>query len=207
MRLASDSAEPLPHAKRCSHWHTISSMVGLPLKTIYPSNFKHFGTSEKSSVSDGILLKATRAIVPSSLCPSMLTKIHHSHRGPEYWLCFGRDAIFWPSMSKDIEKFCHSCATCTQYGKQAATELMLSHPTPTLLWQFVSQDIFMFGHKQYLITVDHYSDFYELDKLVNTLSTTIINLTKAHFARHSIPLCCLIDNGPQFVSHEYKQFA
>ena len=162
---------------------------------------------EELSVADGILLKATRAIVPPSLRPSMLTKIHHSHRGPEYCLRFARDAIFWPSMSKDIEEFCHSCATCAQYGKQAADEPMLSHPTPTLPWQFVSQDIFTFGHKQYLVTVDHYSDFYELDELVDTLSTTVINLTKAHFARHGIPLRCLTDNGPQFVSHEYKTFA
>lgn len=65
----------------------------------------------------------------------------------------------------------------------------------------------MFGHKQYLITVDHYSDFYELDELVDILSTTLINLTKTHFAHHGIPLHCLTDNGPQFVSHEYKQFA
>ena len=110
-------------------------------------------------------------------------------------------------MSKDIEEFCHLCATCVQYGKQAADKPMLSHPTPTLLWQFVSQDIFTFGHKQYLVAVDHHSDFYELNELVDTLSTTVSNLTKAHFARHSIPLCSLTDNGPQFVSHEYKTFA
>ena len=110
-------------------------------------------------------------------------------------------------MSKDIEEFCHSCSTCAQYRKQAAAKPMLSHPIPTLPWQFVSQDTFAFGHKQYLITVDHYSDFYELDELVNTLSTTIINLTKAHFAHHGIPLRCLTDDGPQFVSCEYKKFA
>ena len=137
----------------------------------------------------------------------MLTKIHHSHRGPEYCLRFARDAVFWPNMSKDIEEFCHSCSTCAQYGKQAAAKPMLSHPIPTLPWQFVSQDIFAFGHKQYLITVDHYSDFYELDELVNTLSTTIINLTKAHFAHYGIPLHCITDNGPQFVSCKYKKFA
>ena len=167
--------------------------------------FRHFW--EELSIVDSILLKATRAIVPPLLCPSMLTKIHHSHRGPEYCLHFARDAVFWPNMSKDIEEFCHSCSTCTQYGKQAAAKPMLSHPIPTLPWQFVSQDIFAFGHKQYLITVDHYSDFYELDELVNTLSTTIINLTKAHFAHHGIPLRCLTDDGPQFVSCEYKKFA
>ena len=48
------------------------------------------------------------------------------------------------------------------------------------------------------------SDSYELDELVNTLSTTIIDLTKAHFAHHGIPLRCLTDDGPQFVSCEYK---
>ena len=167
--------------------------------------FRHFW--EELSIAESILLKATRAIVPPLLCPSMRTKIHHSHRGPEYCLRFARDAVFWPNMSKVIEEFCHSCSTCAQYGKQAAAKPMLSHPIPTLPWQFVSQDIFAFGHKQYLITVDHYSDFYELDKLVNTLSTTIINLTKAHFAHHGIPLRCLTDDGPQFVSCEYKKFA
>ena len=181
-------------------WPPTKDHLPQPLQTYW-----HF--REELSVADGILLKGTRAIVPPSLRPSMLTKIHHSHRGPEYCLRFARDAIFWPSMSKDIEEFCHSCATCAQYGKQAADEPMLSHPTPTLPWQFVSQDIFTFGHKQYLVTVDHYSDFYELDELVDTLSTTVINLTKAHFARHGIPLRCLTDNGPQFVSHEYKAFA
>ena len=110
-------------------------------------------------------------------------------------------------MSKDIEEFCHNCPTCAQYGKQTATEPMLSYPTPTLLLQFVSQNIFEYQHKHYLVTVNHYSDFCELDQLNNTLSITVINLTKAHFARHGISLRCLKDNGPQFVSHEYQTFA
>ena len=51
------------------------------------------------------------------------------------------------------------------------------------------------------------SPCHEFDKLINTLSTAVINLTKAHFACHGIPLRCLTDNGPQFVFHEYKKFA
>ena len=54
--------------------------------------FRHFW--EELSIAESILLKATRAIVPPLLCPSMLTKIHHSHRGPEYCLRFARDAVF-----------------------------------------------------------------------------------------------------------------
>ena len=69
------------------------------------------------------------------------------------------------------------------------------HPVPTRPWQFISRDIFEFQHEQYLVTVDRYSDFYELDQLINTESTTIIVLTKAHFARHGIPVGFLTDNG------------
>ena len=167
--------------------------------------FWHF--REELSVADGILVKSTRAIVPASLRQTMLSKIHASHRGAEDCLRFARDAVFWPNMSKDIETFCQTCPTCAQYGKQAATEPMLSHPTPTLPSQFVSQDIFELEHKQYLVTVDHFNDFYELDLLINTQSTTIVDITKAHFAHHGIPLRCLTDNGPQFVSNEYKTFA
>lgn len=114
-------------------------------------------------------------------------------------------------MSKDIEAVCQACLTCAQYQVQAALEPIFSQPTPTQPWQFFSQDVFELDHKQYLITVDHYSVFYELDPLTNTQSSTIIDLTKARFARYSILLRCLTeavtDNGPQFVSNEYKTFA
>lgn len=39
----------------------------------------------------------------------------------------------------------------------------------------------------------------KVDPLINTQSTPIIRFTKAHFARHCIPLCCLTDNGLQFI--------
>ena len=107
----------------------------------------------------------------------------------------------------EAEELCYSCPTCVRYEKQTATEPMLSHPTPTRPWQFISQDIFEIGHKSSLINVDHYSDVDELDQLSNTQSPTVIIFTKAHFTRPGIPARCLADNGPQFISHKYKQFA
>ena len=161
-----------------------------PTKEHLPQQLQAFWQfREELSVADGILLKASRAIVSFPLQPSILSKIHQSHRGPEYCIRFARDAVFWPSMSKDIEEFCHTCPTCAQYGKQAATEPMLSHPTPTLPWQFVSQDIFEYQHKHYLVTVDHYSDFYELDQLDNTLSTP--SLISPRLTSHDTAYLCV----------------
>ena len=53
---------------------------------------------EELSIANSILLNSTRAIVPTSLRPSMLSKIHHCHGGAEHSLRFARDAIFWPNM-------------------------------------------------------------------------------------------------------------
>ena len=58
-----------------------------------------------------------------------------------------------------------------------------------------------------MVTVCHFSDWIEVDQLPNTLSTTVINCTKAHFARHGIPDICHTDNGPQFISNDFITFA
>ena len=64
---------------------------------------------EELSIANGILLNSTRTIILTSLRPSMLSKIHQCHGGPEHCLRFSRDAIFWPNMFKDIDAYCQSC--------------------------------------------------------------------------------------------------
>ena len=59
----------------------------------------------------------------------------------------------------------------------------------------------------YLITVDHYSDFFEIDSITeDTRSEAIIKCTKEHCSRHGKADKIIIDNGSQFVSSEYEKF-
>ena len=69
--LASNYAMPHHHAPTC----TFSSITTSTVR-------------EELSIVNSILLKSTRAIVPTSLRPSMLSKIHYCHRGAEYCLRF-----------------------------------------------------------------------------------------------------------------------
>ena len=101
---------------------------------------------------------------------------------------------------------CQNCGRCAQFGREDTKEAMKSQPVPQYPWQFVSQDLFQFESSNYLVTVDHYSDFTELDELDNTLSSTVVKQAKSHFARHGIPGVLLSDNGPQFVSTEFAAF-
>ena len=85
---------------------------------------------------------------------------------------------------------------------------MKSHDVPTRPWSKISADLFQLDGSNYLVMVDHYSDFFELDPLSgNTSATTVIRAMKRQFARHGIPDECITDNGPQFESHEYSRFA
>ena len=60
---------------------------------------------------------------------------------------------------------------------------------------------------EFLITVNYFSDHWELDQLPDTLSSTVIAKTKEHFGRYGIPETVISDNGAQFCSHEYTVFA
>ena len=61
--------------------------------------------------------------------------------------------------------------------------------------------------KSYLVTVDYFSDFFELDHLRSTSSVYVINKLKGHFARHGIPEQLVTDNGSQFVSRDFLKFS
>ena len=52
----------------------------------------------------------------------------------------------------------------------------------------------------------HYSDWLKIKVLPNKLTTTEANFTKEHFTRFGISDCLVMDNGPQFINTEYKQF-
>ena len=67
---------------------------------------------------------------------------------------------------------------------------MKSHDIPVLPWQKISVDLFHLDGKNYLVTIDHYSDFFELDSLTNTYAKTVIRAMKRNFARFGIPQEC-----------------
>lgn len=84
---------------------------------------------------------------------------------------------------------------------------MIPHEIPGYPWQKVAADIMFFGNARYLITVDYFSKFIEVNRLPDGKAATIINILKQHFARQGIPEEFISDNGPEFANHEFRQFA
>ena len=161
---------------------------------------------DELSINNGIIYKGVQAVIPLSMQREMLKKIHSSHMGAASNLRMCRDIVFWPGFQAAIKDVCQSCGQCAQYNVENQKEPMKSLPIPEYPWQWVSQDLFKFSGDDYLVTVDHFSDFIEVDLLENTLSATVITKTKAHFARHGMPENLLSDNGPQFISADFEEF-
>jgi hypothetical protein len=68
-------------------------------------------------------------------------------------------------------------------------------------------DLFELKKEQYLLIVDYYSRYIELALLRSTTAASVINHTKSVFARHGIPQIVVSDNGPQFASKQFEEFA
>lgn len=85
---------------------------------------------------------------------------------------------------------------------------LIWYKTPNRPWSIVGVDLFQspVSNDQFLITVDYFSNFFQIDGLETTSSATVINTLKQHFARHGIPDKVISDNGPQFSYQQFSNF-
>ena len=72
----------------------------------------------------------------------------------------------------------------------------MSSPVPTLPRESIATDLFELRGKDYLVTVDYYSNFIEVDRLYSKTSTEVTHKLKAHMTRYGIPERVVSDNGP-----------
>ena len=175
-------------------------------KDLPPELVPYFTYKDEFSLQDGLIFKGMRVLIPKSLRRSMLQRIHSSHLGTNAALSRARECIYWPGMSNQLKNYIESCEVCRTFDKKQPKEPMMIREIPERPWQKVAADIFSFGTRQYLILVDYYSDYFEIDSLQSTTSKTIIDRLKVQFARHGIPEELITDNGPQFTSEEFKRF-
>ena len=162
---------------------------------------------DQISFCDRILFKGEKIIIPRSMQPEMLKIIHSSHLGIEKCKHRARDIMYWPGMTTQNEGFVSSCGVCSTYCKSNTKEPLLPHSIPSRPWSQVGSDLFDLHGKQYLILVDYHSGFIEIDLLHGTTSNQIITHCKSQFTRHGILDTFISDNGPQFSSFAFKQFA
>ena len=163
---------------------------------------------EEITVYDGILFKGERVIIPKEIQHDVLDLVHSSHQGVVKTKQFARDLVFWKGMNSQIEDVVSKCGLCQENRAQQQKEPMLSTEVPTLPWQYVSTDLFQFEDQWYMVTVDHYSGYIEVDLMENNHSAqVVISKLKHIFATHGIPEILYSDQGSEYTSEEFHKFS
>ena len=162
--------------------------------------------ADELTVQNGIIFKGERVIIPQSMRNEMKHDIHQSHLGVSGCTRRARESLFWPGMSSEIRQYISQCETCRRYETSEQKETLMSHELPERPWEKVGTDCFELDGKNYLITVDYFSNFWEIDLLDNLKSLTVVRKLKSHFARHGIPDQLISDNAPYFTSEGFQNF-
>lgn len=166
----------------------------------------YFAFRDELSVHDGLIFKGERIVVPKSMRSKMKERLHNSHLGSESMLRRARECVYWPGMTAEIKQITESCDTCQTFGRAQQRETLepieVNYP-----WEVVGTDLFVWHNKDYLLTIDYFSGFWEVDRLQTTSANAVIKCMKQHFSRYGIPSKVVSDNGPQYSGQEFAEFA
>ena len=133
--------------------------------------------------------------------------MHRPHLGVEATQRRARETVFWPRLSSELRDYVSQCDTCRSFDPEQQKEPLINHDIVTQVWAKVGVDLFTFENRDYIVTVDYLTNFWEVDHLRDdTSARSVIRKLKLNFARYGIPQKLVSDNGPQFTSQEFKIF-
>lgn len=153
-----------------------------------------------------LLLKGSRIVIPPSMQDEVLESLHTGHQGVGRCRARANQSVWWPGISRSVEDYVSRCPVCQTHRKPGA-EPLLHTPLPNHPWEVVGADLFNESGENYLVVVDYFSRFFELEKLRKTTTQDITRELSEMFAHFGAPAIIRSDNGPQFASAEFERFA
>jgi transposase InsO family protein len=167
----------------------------------------YFNFRDEMALYDGIVYRGERVVIPKSLRREMMKEAHSSHMGQQNTLRRARECMYWPQMAAEISEHVASCEACQTYGASQQRESLMPLELADRPWQMISSDICTLDGSDYLVTVDHFSNFIELDRLRDTGAKEVIKRLKKLMSRYGIPEIFISDCGSQFLCDQFRRFA
>ena len=120
----------------------------------------YFSMRDELTIQDGVIFRGQRIVVPVSLRGDIKQKLHASHLGVKSCLRRARETIYWPGMNAEVKELIASCETCRKYEASNQKETLMPHEVPSRPWEQIGVDLFELDRKEYMVTVDYFSNFW-----------------------------------------------
>ena len=166
----------------------------------------YFALRDTLSCEAGIVLKGERVVIPRSQRSTILQQLHAAHLGAESMSRRARATVFWLGLNNDLKQMADNCRICQEHKSSNQREPLTQHEEGQYPWEKCGVDLFECNGKMYLICVDYYSNFIEIDVMYSTTAQNIVYALKKNFARYGIPKMVVSDCGPQFTSEYFQSF-
>ena len=137
----------------------------------------------------------------------ILQPLHTGHQGITKCRQRAKISVWWPGISIQLADYVRKCSTCAQSRRQN-TELLLPSSLPSLPWQRLAADFFVYTCKShtYLLVVDYNSLFVELALMTSITCSQMIRRLCSIFSRHGYPDELVTDNETQFSFNEFAAY-
>ena len=155
---------------------------------------------------NNLLLYNNRIVIPKSLRNKTITLAHEGHQGMTKTVSRLRRTVWWPRMKSEVELFVAGCHNCQVVGALPLPTPLQMTDIPERSWLMVGCDLcgpFPSG-ESLLVCVDYHSRYPEVEIVRSVKTATINNRLRKMFCRYGPPEVLVTDNGPQFISSEFK---
>ena len=95
----------------------------------------------------------------------------------------------------------------TQHNRNPRKEPLIPTQIPNYPRQKVATDLFTLKGLNYIVIADYFSHYHEVVQLQTTTTQSVVSTLKSIISRHGIPETGMSNNGPQFISLEFAEFA
>ena len=134
----------------------------------------YYSVRDELSIFDGLIFKGERLVVPQALRAEIKKELHASHACLEGRLKRARESVYGPSMNSELRHWISTCEPCRVFKTSHGKETLMSHEVPRRPWEELAFDLFSLDQKDYLVAVDYYSGYRELDRLHSTDAGAVI---------------------------------
>ena len=161
-------------------------------------------------VYDDVIMYQNRVLIPPSLRPCILEMLHAAHQGETGMSLLAQSTVFWPGITKNIERTRKVCEPCTRNAPSQPKPNPIPPIIPTTPFEAVVADYFDFLGKHYLVIADRLSGWTEVYNIKvssdGSGSHGLMTLLKRFCGTFGVPVELSSDGGPEFIAEETKNF-
>ena len=164
-------------------------------------------------VSNNLLCKGSRVIVPQEISPKIIQEYHgQGHPGIDNTCLMLSERFYWRGMRKQVEAFVSTCRTCTQckHGPKPKAPVQ-DHREVEKIFEMISMDLASMpvsrrGNGSFLLVTDIFTKLMTAIALPNSRAETVVDaLWYRWFSYYGLPKLLQSDQGSNVDGTKVRQ--